>query len=215
MLMKESFAKRMQEAMDLRNMKQVDLVEKTKLGKSAISQYLSGTYEPKQKGVYLIAKALDVSEAWLMGFDVPMERLNKKYPDNILRIETKKFPLLGSIAAGKPIFADEHFESYVEAGSNIHADFCLRVKGDSMINARITDGDIVFIRKQPTVNDGEIGAVLIGDEATLKRIYYNKDKNEIVLVAENPNYKPMVYKNEELNQIRILGKAIAFQSNVI
>jgi len=213
--MKESFAKRLREAMNMRDMKQVELVEKTGLPKSAISQYCSGTYEPKQKGVYLIAKALGVSEAWLMGFNVPIERLNKKYPDNVLKIETKKFPLLGTIACGQPIFADEHFESYVEAGSNIHADFCLRVKGDSMINARITDGDIVFIRKRPMVNDGEIGAVLIGDEATLKRIYYNKDKNEMVLVAENPNYKPMVYKNKELNEIRILGKAIAFQSNVI
>lgn len=211
--MKESFAKRMKEAMDIRNMKQVDIVEKTGLGKSAVSQYYSGKYEPKQKGIYLIAKALDVNEAWLMGFDVPMERTNIKYPDNILKIEIKRFPLLGSIAAGQPIFADEHFESYVEAGSNIQADFCLRVQGDSMINARIADGDIVFIRKQPTVNDGEIGAVLIGDEATLKRIYISED--EVLLVSENPNYKPMVYKNEELNEIRILGKAIAFQSDVV
>jgi len=107
----------------------------------------------------------------------------------------------------------EHFESYVEAGANIRADFCLRVKGDSMINARICDGDIVFIRKQPDVNDGEIAAVLIDNEATLKRVY--KKKGEIILVAENPAYKPLVYKGEELNEIRILGKAIAFQSNVI
>lgn len=211
--MKESFAKRMQEAMRIRNMKQVDIVEKTGLGKSAISQYYSGKYEPKQKGIYLIAKALNVSESWLMGYDVPMERTSVKYPDNILKIETKKFPVLGTIAAGQPIYAEENFESYVEAGANIQADFCLRVHGDSMINARINDGDIVFIRKQPDVNDGEIAAVLIGDEATLKRVY--KKKNEIILVAENPNYAPMVYKNHELEEIRILGKAIAFQSNVI
>lgn len=199
--------------MRIRNMKQVDIVEKTGLGKSAISQYYSGKYEPKQKGIYLIAKALNVSESWLMGYDVPMERTSVKYPDNILKIETKKFPVLGTIAAGQPIYAEENFESYVEAGANIQADFCLRVHGDSMINARINDGDIVFIRKQPDVNDGEIAAVLIGDEATLKRVY--KKKNEIILVAENPNYAPMVYKNHELEEIRILGKAIAFQSNVI
>jgi repressor LexA len=161
----------------------------------------------------LIAKALDVNESWLMGYDVPMERTRVKYPDNILKIETKKFPLLGTIAAGIPIFAEEQFESYVEAGANIRADFCLKVQGDSMINARICDGDIVFIGKQSDVNDGEIAAVLIEDEATLKRVY--KKKNEIILVAENPAYAPMVYKNEELNQVRILGKAIAFQSNVI
>lgn len=209
--MKESFSKRMKEAMNIRNIKQIDLVEKTGLTKSAISQYYSGKYEPKQIAVLKLAEALNVNVAWLMGYDVPMEK-NIKYPDNVLKIETKKFPMLGTIAAGVPIFAEEHFESYVEAGSNIHADFCLRVQGDSMINARINDGDIVFIRKQPDVNDGEIAAVLIGDEATLKRVY--KGENELVLVAENPNYKPMVYKNEELNEIRILGKAIAFQSNV-
>lgn len=188
-------------------------MKKTGLGKSAVSQYYSGKYEPKQKGIYLIANALDVNEAWLMGYDVPMERNQPNYPDNILKIETKKFPLLGTIAAGIPIFADEQFESYVEAGANIQADFCLKVQGDSMVNARICDGDIVFIRKQPDVEDGQIAAVLIEDEATLKRVY--KKENEIVLVAENPNYAPMVYKNEKLNNIRILGKAIAFQSNVI
>ncbi len=187
--------------MEIRNMTQADLVKKTGLPKSAISQYYSGKYEPKQKGIYLIAKALNVNEAWLMGYNVPMERTDTEYPNNILKIETKKFPLLGTIAAGEPIFAEEQFESYVEAGTNIRADFCLKVKGDSMINARICDGDIVFIRKQPDVNDGEIAAVLIGNEATLKRVY--KKKNEIILVAENPAYPPLVYKNEELNEIRI------------
>jgi repressor LexA len=211
--MKESFASRMRKAMDIRNMTQADLVKKTGLPKSAISQYYSGKYEAKQKALYLIAKALNVSEAWLMGHDVPMERSDTEYPDNILKIETKKFPLLGTIAAGQPIFAEEQFETYVEAGANIQADFCLKIQGDSMINARICDGDIVFIRKQPDVNDGEIAAVLIEDEATLKRVY--KKRNEIILVAENPAYPPLVYKNEELDRIRILGKAIAFQSNVI
>lgn len=121
--MKESFTSRMRKAMDIRNMKQADLVEKTGLPKSAISQYYSGKYEPKQKGIYLIAKALNVNEAWLMGYNVPMERTSTKYPDNILKIETKKFPLLGTIAAGQPIFAEEQFETYVEAGANIQADF--------------------------------------------------------------------------------------------
>lgn len=210
--MREKFVERLRKAMEIRNMKQVDLVEKTGLGKSAISQYCTGTYEPKQRALYKLAEALDVNEAWLMGYDVLMERNVTKYPDNILKIEIKKFPVLGTIAAGQPIYADEHFESYVEAGADIHADFCLQVKGDSMINARIMDGDIVFIRKQPDVNDGEIAAVLIGNEATLKRVY--KKNSEVILIAENPAYKPLVYKGEELNEIRILGKAIAFRSNV-
>lgn len=89
---KESFTKRMRKAMEMKNVKQVDLVEKTGLNKSAISQYYSGKFEPKQDGVYLIAKALNVNEAWLMGYDVPKSRIIKKYPDNVLKIETKKFP---------------------------------------------------------------------------------------------------------------------------
>ena len=92
--------------------------------------------------------------------------------------------------------------------------FCLKAKGDSMIGARIYDGDIVFIRKQEMVDDGEIAAVLIGDEATLKRVQYNPEENELLLFAENPKYKTMRYTGEELNHIRILGKAVAFQSDI-
>jgi transcriptional regulator with XRE-family HTH domain len=86
--MKESFSKRMKEAMNIMNIKQVDLVEKTGLTKSAISQYYSGKYEPKQKGIFLIAKALDVSESWLMGYDVPMDRLlHEKLAEEVKLIE--------------------------------------------------------------------------------------------------------------------------------
>lgn len=212
MTKKQSFAQRMRTAMDIRNMKQVDLVELTGLTKSAINQYYSGKYEPKQKGVYLIAQALNVSESWLMGYDVPMERLNVKYPDNVYKIERKQYPLLGTIAAGQPIFAAEDFCTYVEADNNLHADFCLKIKGDSMINARICDGDIVFIRKQDVVDDGEIAAVLIGDEATLKRVY--RSNGNIILASENPRYKPLIYEGEKLSEVRILGKAVAFQGKI-
>ena len=110
--------------------------------------------------------------------------------------------------------ADEQFEAYVEAGANIKADFCLRAKGDSMIGARIYDGDIVFIHKQEMVDDGEIAAVLIDDEATLKRVYYDQENNVIQLFAENPQYKTMRFVGEELNHIRILGKAVALQTDI-
>ena len=123
--------------------------------------------------------------------------------------------MLGDIACGEPIYASEDRESYIMAGTDINADFCLRAKGDSMIGARILDGDIVFIKKAPTVNNGEIAAVIIGDEATLKRIYYYPQKGKLILQAENPKYEPLVYIGEELNEIRILGKAVAFQSDVI
>ena len=123
--------------------------------------------------------------------------------------------MLGEIACGKPIWANEERESYVQAGVNIKADFCLIARGDSMIGARIHDGDIVFCRSQNMVENGEIAAVIIGDEATLKRVYYYPDKQKLVLQAENPKYEPFVYVGSELDEINIIGKAIAFQSDVI
>lgn len=162
-----------------------------------------------------------------MGYDVPFDKQdtdNSKISlksnnlsvlsiSNIIPLpKTKKLPLLGTIACGEPILADENIEEYIETPDNIRATFCLRCKGDSMINARIYDGDIVYIREQPDVENGEIGAVIINDEATLKRIY--KYKNKIVLQPENTAYEPLVYVNEELDTIRILGKAVAFTSTV-
>lgn len=170
-----------------------------------------------QSKIKAIADALDTTPAYIMGWNEPNQKLDAeklKFFDNLFPIETKRFPLLGDIACGTPIFANEEKELYVEAGTNIHADFCLKAKGDSMIGARIYDGDIVFIRKQEMVDDGEIAAVLIGDEATLKRVQYNPEENELLLFAENPKYKTMRYTGEELNHIRILGKAVAFQSDI-
>ena len=170
-----------------------------------------------QSKIKAIADALETTPAYIMGWDEPDQKLNEenlKFFDNLFHIQTKKFPLIGNIACGKPIFADEQFEAYIEAGANIKADFCLRAKGDSMIGARIYDGDIVFIRKQEMVDDGEIAAVLIDDEATLKRVYYDQENNVIQLFAENPQYKTMRFAGEELNHIRILGKAVALQTDI-
>lgn len=169
-----------------------------------------------QSKIKAIADALETTPSYIMGWNEPDVKLDEedlKFFDNLFPIETKKFPLLGNIACGKPIFADEQFEAYVEAGANIKADFCLRAKGDSMIGARIY-GDIVFIHKQEMVDDGEIAAVLIDDEATLKRVYYDQENNVIQLFAENPQYKTMRFVGEELNHIRILGKAVALQTDI-
>jgi len=168
-----------------------------------------------------LAKALDVSPAYLMGWEENIEihsnpdlsTLIQKY-DNIKPIQLKRFPMLGAIACGEPIFADEDREHYIMADMDIDADFCLTAKGDSMINARIYEGDIVFIKEMPIVENGEIAAVIIEDEATLKRVYYYPDDNMLQLVAENPKYKPLVYQGPELDTIRILGKAVYFMSAV-
>lgn len=145
--------------------------------------------------------------------DVTLSEKDSILPSNIIPMPAmRKVPLVGSIACGTPILAEENLDGDVEAPDHVRADFALRCKGDSMINARIFDGDIVYIRQQESVEHGEIAAVLIGDEATLKRVYIYDDC--ISLEAENPQYKPMVYRGEEMNNIRILGKAVAFTSMI-
>ena len=135
--------------------------------------------------------------------------------DNIFPISVKKFPLLGEISCGEPIFANEDRESYVLAGTDIDADFCLKAKGDSMIGARILDGDIVFIKKTDVVDNGDIAAIAVDDEVLLKRFEYSKEENILALHSENPRYRTIRYSGEQLDHIRVLGKAVAFQSDII
>ncbi len=130
----------------------------------------------------------------------------------IVSTQLHKIPLLGSIRCGEPEYADESFEGYVESG--FRCDFALRAKGDSMIGARIHDGDIVFIRKQDTVDDGQIAAVILDDDATLKRIRYLPG-NMTMLQAENSQYPPIIIGQEgETRTVRILGLAVAFQARI-
>ena len=157
--------------------------------------------------LYPLAEALRTSPAYLMGWEETAP------PTNIIPMpEMRKIPLLGRIACGAPILAEEHIEEYIDIPKNIHADFALTCQGDSMINARIFDGDIVYIRQQDTVDSGEIAAVLIDNDATLKRIWIYED--HVSLEPENPQYRPIVLWGEEMNTVRILGKAIAFTSAV-
>ena len=132
-----------------------------------------------------------------------------KNAGELLPVRRKKIPLLGEIAAGRPIYADEAFDT-VDCDTGMHCDFALRVHGDSMVGARIRSGDIVFIRRQDDVDDGQIAAVIVDDEATLKRVYHIK--NGLQLLSENPDYPPMVFTLEEYGSIRILGRAVGFQS---
>lgn len=190
------------------------VAEKLNVDRTTIFRYERGAIGKVPVDVLAeLAKILYTSPTYLMGLTDDCD--NELKFDNVFPISTKRFPLLGEIACGKPIYAEEDRESYVESGTTIDADFCLKCRGDSMVNARIYDGDIVFVKKQPIVDNGEIAVVIINDEATLKRVYYDQDKAKLVLQAENPKYAPLIYIGEELNSIRILGKAIAFQGNVI
>lgn len=123
-------------------------------------------------------------------------------------------PRLGTIACGRPILAVEDVDEFDDVPEGVDCDFTLKCKGDSMINARIFDGDIVYVKEQPEVENGQIAAVIIDDEATLKKVYYTPGSDRITLRACNPLYADMVYEGETLNQIRILGRAVAFTSTI-
>lgn len=169
--------------------------------------------ELSNKKVRLYADALDTTPAYLMGWT---SEEKDKIVSNIFPITTHKLPILGEISCGEPRYTNEDRESYVDAGTDVKADFCLKAKGDSMINARIHDGDIVFIRKQDIVENGEIAAVVVNNEseATLKRFYYYQERATLILKPENPVYEDLIFQNEELNEVHVLGKAVAFQSDV-
>ncbi len=178
---------------------------------TTIQKWETGIAEPPFSKIYRIAEYLGVSVN-----DLTYEKLweapkTPKLPSNIMPIEIKKVPLLGEVACGELKFANEEFEGYVACGADIQADFALRANGDSMSGARILDGDIVFVRKQETVENGEIAVVLQEDEATLKR--FRRVGDVVILSPENPAFNDIVVDLKENTNIRILGKAIAFQSD--
>ena len=186
---------------------QEELAEKLGLQKSAIAKYENGRVENIKRSVILkMSQVLRCSPSYLMGWDEtpPYE--------NIRPIGTRRLPVLGAVACGEPILMTGEKEVYVDATTDIHADFVLIAHGDSMVGARIHDGDIVFVRSQDVVENGEIAVVAIDDEAILKRFYRYGEL--IVLRSENPSFKDLEYKESDAKNIRILGKAVAFQSDL-
>lgn len=214
-----TFAQRLREGLDLRGMKQIELATRSGISKYSISHYLKGDWEGKQDAVYELARALNVSEAWLMGYDVPAERsapkvsvqLDKKptIPPGFMPLpKMRKVPLIGAIACGDPITAIQNREGDVNAPVDLRCDFALKCQGESMIGAGIHDGDVVYIRIQPEVENGEIAAVRIGEEATLKRVYLHNDYIE--LRPENPAFESIIRRREEMNDVQIEGKAVGW-----
>ena len=204
------FAQKVLDLMKQKKITKKKLSKEIGIGINQLKYWEDNDTTPNADVVARIAKYLNVSINYLIG----NEDLKSYTPDNILPLHTKRIPLLGDIACGEPIFADEENGNYVVTSDEIEADFCLRAKGDSMVGARILDGDIVFIRSQPEVENGQIAAVIINDEATLKRVYYYPEQQKLILTPENPLYEPRSFIGNELSQVRILGKAIAFQSIV-
>lgn len=194
--MSDRFEQRLLKAMNIRNMKASELSEKANIPKSAISQYLSGLYEAKQKSIFKLANALNVSEAWLMGLDVPME---KQIRTDLLGNEVVTVPLLGTVKAGYDYLAQENWIGTVDLDKNTAESgefFALKVKGDSM-SPIFLEGDIVIIKKQNDCENNEVAVVIInGEEGTLKRV--KKTEQGIILQPFNPIYGPVMFTNEEI-----------------
>lgn len=204
------FHKQLIKAMELKGITQKELCKKTNIPKSAMSQYMSGKFKPKQKRTCLLAKALDVNEAWLMGFDnVSMERENKEEDQATPLPQTNVFmrPVYDSISAGFGVIAQDvpvdYMPTYITCPSEQDKYIWINVHGDSM-SPLIDDGSKILIKKQTSVDSGQIAAVLVDDEeAVVKKVLYND--NTVELHSVNPYYPPRVFKNNDVTRVQILG----------
>ena len=203
--MVSNIGERIKAARKSARMGQAELGAAIGIGKSSISEWESGKRSPDIDKVHDIARALGVTPAYLMGWDDSPAL--PTMPANIVPIRRHTVPLLGEIAAGQPIYADEEHDMCVAVDDDIRCDFALRVRGDSMIDAGIYDGDVVLVRQQDDVDDGQIAVVLIDDEATLKYLYHQP--GGVQLVPANRRYSPWSYTGEAAAQVRILGLAVA------
>lgn len=177
-----------------------DVATRIGLSASTISRYENGIVENVSlPTMQMLADLYKVNVLWLLG------KSEDKHERTINKQSTISVPLVGTIAAGTPILAEENIERYFNIDSSIKADFCLRIKGDSMINEGIHNNDIVFIHQQPILENGEIGAVIIDGEATLKRFY--KTNTGIVLQPANEKYAPIIV--DENSNLIIAGKLSA------
>lgn len=212
--MEENFCIRLQKAMNIRNIKAIELSEKTGIPKSSLSEYIKGKYEAKQKGIYKLAKALDVSEGWLMGLDVPMQRdLDKNIQGLEKKIDTTATVFIyGTIPAGVPIeciediIDTEEIDAEMLKGDKKY--FGLKIKGDSMFPEYL-DGDTLILEKVEDCESGQDCVVMVnGNDGTFKRVF--KNENGIILQPLNTAYQPMIYTNEQIENlpIRIVGKVV-------
>ena len=174
----------------------------------AVSTWEQGLKEPRMGAIQKIADHFGLQKSNIIeenGLTLKMLSIHTA----LQPAKYRKFKVLGNIACGQPIEAVQEQEEYIETDLNIHADYVLHCQGDSMINARIFDGDYVFIKEQPVVENGEIAAVCMDGTVTLKRFF--KYDTYIELKAENPMYPPIIIHPNDFNSIQIIGKAVACQ----
>lgn len=213
---KASTSERLKGIMNARNLRQVDILKLcepisrrtgVRIAKNDLSQYINGKNTPGQFKLSVLAEALDVSEQWLMGYDVPGVKLPKTSPVSI--------PVLGYVRAGIPIEAVEEIIDYEEISSELAATgefFALSIKGDSM-EPKMSEGDVVIVRKQESVENGETAVVLVnGNDATVKK-FYRSDAG-IKLISTNPVYEPFFFTPKEVNElpVSVIGKVVELRA---
>ena len=197
----------------MHNLSQAEFGRIAGVSDKAVSTWENGTKTPRMGAIQRLADHFGISKSMIIEGDSLFSDNSVSFPDNIIPLPKPHYiPLVGTIACGEPLLAEENLDGVVPIPKYIHADFGLRCKGDSMVGARILDGDIACIRQQPDVEDGEIAAVLIDGEATLKRVY--KIPGRLQLRPENPSFPVLEYTGPELEQVHILGKAVYFISPV-
>ena len=209
---KRIFSKNLRRLLEESGKTQKELAEAIGESQQVVNTWATGRSIPRMGRVQKLADFFRVEKSALVD---DQRESDMPQLSNIFPISKKRIPLLGEIACGEPIFCNEDRESYVAAGTDVRADFCLKARGDSMTGARIMDGDIVFIQRDMEIVSGQIYAVEIDGEATLKRVYYDESAQVLKLLSENPKYPTMMYDGERLAHVHVLGKAIAFQSDVI
>ncbi len=208
-----SFAARLREALSARNMTQAALAHASGLSKSSISRYLSGAWQGKQAAVHALAAALNVSESWLIGYDVPMERLDfTVYPEPpqlaTPQPPVNRLPLLHNMVHGENLLDPQNTIAFLPAPAGVRCDFFLRCPDDSMAGAGLRKGDTVFLRAQNTVESGEIAAVRTGNKITLRYAYLAADR--ITLVAADSAYPPDSFADTACGGAQIIGRAVGY-----
>lgn len=180
-----------------RGISQNKLAKAAQISQSGLSDIINGVSNPKEVTLRSIADALDCTVAELMGETAP----------GIIQMIKSAVPIVGEIACGTPITAEQNIEGYADLPEGVRADFALKCKGDSMVPT-FENGDLVLIRQQPDVEEGQIAAVYIRGETTLKHVYHQQ--GGLLLVADNPKYQPIYVAPSPDEQIIIHGLAVGY-----
>lgn len=210
---RKAFSTNLRYYMDRDGLNQADISRLLGVSESAVGKWMKMKSTPRMGIVEKLSNYFGINKSDLLENKGDTNKIASSLLSNIVQLETKEIPILGSVACGKPIF-DPADNVSVKLPSSFHADFGLYARGDSMIGADIHDGDLVFFIQQQSVDNGQIAAVFIDNEVTLKRVYYEKGKR-LILQSENINVPPIVIEGPDLDLVHIIGRAIAKQSAVV